>query len=61
MEIICRNAIVESLLGDHQLEAEESLHGKLIELYTSILTYLAKANSYYKQSRLSKLIFYLVG
>jgi hypothetical protein len=61
MEIICRNAVVESLLGDSQHEAAESLRANLIKLYTSILTYLTKANSYYRQSRLSKLILYNFG
>lgn len=61
MEIICRNAVVESLLGDNQREAAERLRFDLIRLYTSILTYLVKANSYYKQSRLSKLILHKFG
>ncbi|KAI6764484.1 hypothetical protein HG530_008273 [Fusarium avenaceum] len=56
MEIICRSAVVESLLGDNQHEAAESLRVDLIKLYTSILTYLAKANSYYKQSRLKNFL-----
>ncbi|PNP80168.1 hypothetical protein FNYG_06491 [Fusarium nygamai] len=56
MEIICRNAVVESLLGDNQHEAAESVRHNLIMLYASILTYLAKANSYYKQSRLKSFV-----
>ncbi|KAH7256271.1 hypothetical protein BKA59DRAFT_507188 [Fusarium tricinctum] len=56
MEIICRNAVVESLLGDSQHEAAEILPANLIKLYTSILTYLTKANSYYKQSRLKSFL-----
>ncbi|KAG5772021.1 hypothetical protein H9Q72_001634 [Fusarium xylarioides] len=51
MEIICRNAIVESFLDDVQSQAGEKLRDGLVKLYTSILTYLAKANSYYKQDR----------
>lgn len=61
MEIICRNAVVESLLGDNQHNAAKRLRANLIKLYTSILNYLAKANSYYKQSRLSKLILNNLG
>ncbi|KAM0238863.1 hypothetical protein ACHAP5_008552 [Fusarium lateritium] len=52
MEIICRNAVVESFLGGSQSRAEQRLRDELIKLYTAILSYLVKANSYYKQGRL---------
>ncbi|KAM0219151.1 hypothetical protein ACHAQD_006673 [Fusarium lateritium] len=52
MEIICRNAVVESFLGGFQSRAEQRLRDELIKLYTAILSYLVKANSYYKQGRL---------
>ncbi|KAK2039643.1 hypothetical protein LZ31DRAFT_76858 [Colletotrichum somersetense] len=46
-ELICRNALIESLLQSVLTVAAEELRRALVKLYANILTYLAKARSYY--------------
>ncbi|OBS15059.1 hypothetical protein FPOA_14076 [Fusarium poae] len=55
-ETICRNAIIERLLKDFQSQTAEKLNRALVELYASILAYLAKAKSYYEQNSLKRVL-----
>lgn len=54
-ELICRNALVESLLKDAPSQAAEELSRALVKLYAAILTYLAQASSYYNSKDFSEL------
>ncbi|KXH45551.1 pfs domain-containing protein [Colletotrichum salicis] len=49
-EFICRNALMESVLKSVSSAAAEELRRAMVKLYASILTYLAKARSYYSEN-----------
>ena len=53
-ERICRNALVESLMGGCSSTAADELRRALVKLYASILEYLIKARAFYKQSTTSE-------
>ncbi|KAK7403729.1 hypothetical protein QQX98_010501 [Neonectria punicea] len=55
-ELICRNALVESLKNGSSSPAADELSRALVKLYASILTYLAKAKAYYRQNTLKRVL-----
>ncbi|CAG9984003.1 unnamed protein product, partial [Clonostachys byssicola] len=55
-ELLCRNALLERLLEVPKSKTAEELSRALVKLYASILTYFAKACSYYQQSRFKSFI-----
>ncbi|KZL63519.1 ankyrin repeat protein, partial [Colletotrichum tofieldiae] len=55
-EFICRNALIESLLKSASSAAAEELRRAMVKLYASILTYLAKARSYYSNNTAARVI-----
>ncbi|WQF77080.1 Putative NACHT nucleoside triphosphatase, P-loop containing nucleoside triphosphate hydrolase [Colletotrichum destructivum] len=55
-ELICRNALIESLLKSVSTAAAEELRRALVKLYATILTYLAKARSYYRKNTAARVI-----
>ncbi|KAL6400866.1 hypothetical protein AUP68_16584 [Ilyonectria robusta] len=55
-EYICRNALVESLLKDSSSPAADELSRALVKLYAATLGYLARANSYYNQNTLKRVL-----
>ncbi|KAK2038169.1 hypothetical protein LZ31DRAFT_132749 [Colletotrichum somersetense] len=55
-EFICRNALIESLLKSVSTAAAEELRRALVKLYATILTYLAKARSYYRKNTVARVI-----
>lgn len=53
-EIICRYAIFEDVYLQSPSRAADELQRALVNLYTSIMIYLSKANSYFEQNSASK-------
>jgi hypothetical protein len=54
-ETLCRSTLLEGLLKHARSQAAEELGRALVKLYASILTYLAKARTYYLQNGFSTL------
>jgi hypothetical protein len=53
-ELICRYAVTETLYNQAGSKAVEGLKGAVVKLYASILSYLSKANQYFKQGTASQ-------
>ncbi|KAK4087020.1 hypothetical protein Purlil1_8539 [Purpureocillium lilacinum] len=55
-EMICRNALVESLLKASRSQSVEELSRALVKLYANVLTYLAQARAYYGQNSIKRVV-----